>query len=119
MHLIDVDELLTPKGSYDPVKATWEYGKVVTVEEIKNAPPVVDVVDKKIYDRLNEDVKILSDLVKLYQHVQAGKAVCCENCEYLSEDRIAPEWNRICRKYGVGKTGDGFCDEAKRKGGAK
>lgn len=41
--------------------------------------------------------------------------VRCKDCKNLSEDRIAPEWNRICRKYGVGKSDDGFCDEAERK----
>ena len=41
--------------------------------------------------------------------------VRCKNCENLSADRIAPEWNRICRKYGIGKSDYGFCDEAERK----
>ena len=41
--------------------------------------------------------------------------VRCKDCKHLSADRIAPEWNRICRKYGVGKSDDGFCDEVERK----
>ena len=40
MRLIDADELLETVGSYDPKKYTWEYGMVVTVEDIKNAPTV-------------------------------------------------------------------------------
>ena len=44
-----------------------------------------------------------------------SEIVRCKNCKHLSSDRIAPEWNRICRKYGVGKSDDGFCDEVERK----
>ena len=44
------------------------------------------------------------------------KVVRCKDCKHLSADRIAPEWHRICRKYGVGKPDDGFCDEVERKG---
>ena len=43
------------------------------------------------------------------------EVVRCLDCKNLSEDRIAPEWNRICRKYGVGKSDYGFCDEVERK----
>ena len=42
--------------------------------------------------------------------------VRCKDCKHLSEDRIAPDWHRICRKYGMGKPDDGFCDEVERKG---
>lgn len=42
--------------------------------------------------------------------------VRCKDCKHLSADRIAPEWNRICRKYGCGKSDDGYCDESERKG---
>ena len=41
--------------------------------------------------------------------------VQCGDCKYLSSDRIAPDWNRICRKYGFGKPDDGYCDEGERK----
>lgn len=48
-----------------------------------------------------------------------AEAICtltrCGDCKHLSSDRIAPDWNRICRKYGVGKPDDGFCDEGERK----
>lgn len=45
-----------------------------------------------------------------------SEIVRCKDCKHLSADRIAPEWHRICRKYGVGKPDDGFCDEVERKG---
>lgn len=45
-----------------------------------------------------------------------SEIVRCKDCKHLSEDRIAPEWHRICRKYGVEKPDDGFCDEVERKG---
>lgn len=51
--LIDADELLEPVGSYDPKKYTWEYGMVVTVEDIKKAP-TVDVVDRKLFNKVCE-----------------------------------------------------------------
>lgn len=44
-----------------------------------------------------------------------SEIVRCKDCKHLSEDRIAPEWKRICRKYGCGKPDDGYCDEFKRK----
>ena len=44
------------------------------------------------------------------------EVVRCKDCKHLSADRIAPEWHRICRKYGVGKPDDGFCDEVEQKG---
>ena len=44
-----------------------------------------------------------------------ANVVRCWDCKHLSSDRIAPEWNRICRKYGVGKSDYGFCDEVERK----
>ncbi len=40
------------------------------------------------------------------------EVVRCTDCKHLSDDRIAPEWNRICRLQGVGKPDNGFCDEA-------
>lgn len=41
--------------------------------------------------------------------------VRCKECKHLSNDRIAPELYRICRKYGCGKADDGFCDEGERR----
>lgn len=35
--LIDADALLKPTGCYNPVKYTYEYGFVVTVDDIKAA----------------------------------------------------------------------------------
>lgn len=43
------------------------------------------------------------------------EVVRCKDCKHLSEDRIAPEWQRICRWLGVGKSDDGFCDKGKRR----
>ncbi len=37
MRLIDADALLKPTGCYNPVKYTYEYGFVVTVDDIKAA----------------------------------------------------------------------------------
>ncbi len=43
------------------------------------------------------------------------KVVRCKDCKHLSADRIAPDWHRICRKYGCWKQDDGYCDESERK----
>lgn len=43
MRLIDADELKKPVGSYNPVKYTWEYGYVISVEDIDHAPTVEPV----------------------------------------------------------------------------
>lgn len=40
MRLIDADELLKPVGCYNPIKYTYEYGEVVTVEDIERMPTV-------------------------------------------------------------------------------
>lgn len=40
MRLIDGDELLKPVGSYERVKYTYEYGDVVTVEDIELMPTI-------------------------------------------------------------------------------
>lgn len=43
------------------------------------------------------------------------EVVRCKDCKHLSEDRIAPYWQRICRLYGCGKSENGYCDEGLRK----
>lgn len=43
---IDADALKQDVGSYNPVKYTYEYGYVITVEDIDNAP-TADVVEVK------------------------------------------------------------------------
>lgn len=40
MRLIDADELKKPVGSYNPVKFTWEFGDVISVLDIDNAPTI-------------------------------------------------------------------------------
>ena len=40
MRLIDADALLRPISCYDPVKYTYEYGDVVTVQDIKSIPTI-------------------------------------------------------------------------------
>ena len=40
MRLIDADALLRPISSYNPVKYTYEYGDVVTVQDVKSIPTV-------------------------------------------------------------------------------
>lgn len=56
--LIDADELKKPVGSYNPVKFTWEYGDVISVEDIDNAPTVeTDTVNAAVcvdYEALME-----------------------------------------------------------------
>lgn len=44
MKLIDADALFKPMSNYDRVKYTYEYGNVVTVEDIKSAP-IIDAVE--------------------------------------------------------------------------
>lgn len=85
--------------------------------EIYHVPPdlpTVDVVDKELYDRLLENSIIISDALNKYQSTDMVEVVRCKYCEYLSQDKIAPEFNRICRLYGTGKQDYGFCDEGKR-----
>lgn len=86
MRLIDADELLNNTDGLEHVKYSQEYGHIVLVCDIVYATTV-----------------------------DAVEVVRCRDCKNLSEDRIAPEWNRICRKYGCGKSDDGYCDEFKRK----
>lgn len=40
MRLIDADVLLRPISNYNPVKYTYEYGDVVTVQDVKSIPTV-------------------------------------------------------------------------------
>lgn len=54
------------------------------------------------------------DILEIVER-QPEAIVRCKDCIHLSNDRIAPERHRICRKYGVGKPDDGFCDEGERK----
>lgn len=59
MRLIDADELLKPVGSYERVKYTYEYGDVVTVEDIELMPTI-----------------------------EAESIIRCKNCEYYNgEDK--------------------------------
>lgn len=55
MRLIDADELLKPVGSYDRVKYTYEYGDVVTVEDIELMPTIeavsVGTLEQFIWER--------------------------------------------------------------------
>lgn len=46
MRLIDADALKQTVGSYNPVKYTYEYGYVITVEDIDSAP-TVDAVERE------------------------------------------------------------------------
>ena len=62
-----------------------------------------DEVIRKGYDKFLKDHQDLEYVVR------------CKDCRHLSENRIAPDWHRICRLQGVGKADDGFCDEAERK----
>lgn len=39
----------------------------------------------------------------------------CKDCKHLSDDRIAPDWKSICKKFGCGKSDNGFCDEGERR----
>ena len=57
----------------------------------------------------------LETWVDLIPTVDAVEVVRCKDCKHLSADRITPDWHRICRKYGVGKSDDGFCDEVEQK----
>ena len=36
-------------------------------------------------------------------NLRDSEIVRCKYCKYLSQDKIAPEFNRICRLYGIGK----------------
>lgn len=40
MRLVDADALKQTIGSYNPIKYTYEYGDVVTVEDIDKAPTI-------------------------------------------------------------------------------
>ncbi len=67
MRLIDADELKKPVGSYNPVKYTYEYGDVISVEDIDNAPTVetvaVNAVVNVPYEELME-TSLCEDYVK-------------------------------------------------------
>ena len=40
MRLIDADALVEQVGSYNPIKYTYEFGEVVTLEDINHAPTI-------------------------------------------------------------------------------
>lgn len=47
--------------------------------------------------------------------INAVPVVRCKECKHLSNDRITPEFDRVCRLYGCGKKEYGFCDEGERR----
>lgn len=56
MRLIDADALLRPISSYNPVKYTYEYGDVVTVQDIKSIPTIDAVPVVRCRDCMNWDI---------------------------------------------------------------
>ncbi len=58
------------------------------------------------YSKMNPEIVAYAERVSIL--------VRCKDCKYLSKDEIAPEFYRICKRYGVGKPDNGFCDEAER-----
>ena len=72
MKFIDLNELLKPKGSYNPVKYTYEYGYVVSVDDLLNSEPV--------------EIESLTDEEKRIFLAAMGKEEnLCQNIEELWE----------------------------------
>lgn len=113
MRLIDADVL------YDKA-VKWEAQAIVALMEVGSDMPfeAMKDVDKIEWLRLtaifNERTAFKFDVADA-PTIDAVEVVRCKDCKHLSNDRIAPEWQRICRWLGVGKSDDGYCDEAKRR----
>ena len=71
MRLIDADALKQRVGGYNPVKYTYEYGDVITVEDIDSAPTA-------------QPERKIGRWEKVYgEHIYAGLrpwTVCCSEC---------------------------------------
>ena len=107
-----------------------------TMLHLKNNKPFQDYINHELSEHLarnlidflsinGEIIASISDVdcykisdiasFEYQQYIKCARLVHCKDCEYLSDERIAPCWLRICKLYGVGKADDGFCDESKRK----
>jgi len=99
--------------------AEWEARALAVVEKLNSKPLGEMDVDEITEWRkwscvLNERSAFKHDVANAPTS-DVVEVVRCKNCKHLSDDRIAPEWQRICRWLGVGKSDDGFCDEGERK----
>lgn len=97
MRLIDADVLKQTVGSYNPVKYTYEYGYVITVEDIDSAP-TVDAVS----------------LVGSAPTADFEEGVRCKDCKY-HEDGGVPGRVRCPHIVGHWVDADWYCADAKRK----
>ena len=87
MRLIDADALLRPISSYDPVKYTYEYGDVVTVQDIKSIPTI-----------------------------DAVPVVRCEDCKYYTKPSALVNYALgICSRWEDMTYPDGYCSYSERK----
>lgn len=86
MRLIDADVLLRPIPGYDPVKYTYEYGDVVTVQDVKSIPTI-----------------------------DAVPVVRCEDCKYYSKPSALVNYALgICSRWEDMTYPDGYCSYAER-----
>ena len=94
---IDADALKQGVGSFSPVKYTYEYGLVITVEDIDSAP-TADVVEKEQYDRLLENATIISEALNKYQNADVVER---KRGKWIIKDNPGTGWYRVtCSECG-------------------
>lgn len=99
-----IDEIVEKQNAY-LIKIIHKMGFDVDEEEIKKAL----TYDRNQWERGYADGKM--DGYKM----RDTELVRCIECQYLTQTRITTKFYRVCRRYGAGKSDDGFCDEGKRK----
>lgn len=81
MHLIDIDELLKDKGSYDPVKYTHEYGFVVSVDDILKSPtvePLTDMEERIFLAAMGREEQVCKKIDDAFPEEESLIMVCKE-----------------------------------------
>ena len=85
MRLIDADALKQVVGSYNPVKYTYEYGLVITLEDIEKAPSVC-VPERKFGEwkeaMIDESMgwKPKVHYCSVCNHITTFRSFYCPNC---------------------------------------
>lgn len=96
MRLIDADELKKAVGSYNPVKFTWEYGDVISVEDIDHAPTVDPVKHGRWIEHVEGDYfwYICSSCGKVFYMVDDIHDYC-PHCGALMDEVESGGWNTL------------------------
>jgi hypothetical protein len=70
----------------------------------------------KVLDRMPSVIEAESfENILTNRNFSAKRLVECDDCKHLTNDRMAPNWQRRCELYGVGKAEDGYCNDGERR----